>query len=231
MTFTNRAAGELRERIQALVGEHGKDVQAGTFHALCARVLRQRRRGDRARPAVRDLRHGRPAAADEADPRRGGPAGDRRVPAGGDPRGDQPGQERHARRDVPRRARGQPQGAADRPARRPLPRAPARRQRARLRRPAAARRRPVRAVARRPRPVPRPLALPPRRRVPGHEPPAVPVDPRARVGAPGTCAWSGTTTSRSTAGAAPTSRTSSTSSATTPRRRSSSSSRTTARPS
>ncbi len=41
VTFTNRAAGELRERIAALVGESGKDVQAGTFHALCARVLRQ----------------------------------------------------------------------------------------------------------------------------------------------------------------------------------------------
>ncbi len=41
VTFTNRAAGELRERITALVGEHGKDVQAGTFHALCARVLRR----------------------------------------------------------------------------------------------------------------------------------------------------------------------------------------------
>ena len=41
MTFTNRAAGELRERIQALVGDIGKEVDAGTFHALCARVLRQ----------------------------------------------------------------------------------------------------------------------------------------------------------------------------------------------
>ena len=41
VTFTNRAAGELRERIAALAGESGKDVQAGTFHALCARVLRQ----------------------------------------------------------------------------------------------------------------------------------------------------------------------------------------------
>ncbi|HYO41681.1 MAG TPA: UvrD-helicase domain-containing protein [Candidatus Limnocylindrales bacterium] len=41
VTFTNRAAGELRERIRALVGEHGQQVDAGTFHALCARVLRQ----------------------------------------------------------------------------------------------------------------------------------------------------------------------------------------------
>ncbi len=40
VTFTNRAAGELRERIQALVGDIGKQVDAGTFHSLCARVLR-----------------------------------------------------------------------------------------------------------------------------------------------------------------------------------------------
>ena len=44
VTFTNKAAGELRERVGRLLGLSGRDVGGlwiGTFHALCARMLRR----------------------------------------------------------------------------------------------------------------------------------------------------------------------------------------------
>ncbi|MBQ1837993.1 MAG: UvrD-helicase domain-containing protein [Ruminococcus sp.] len=45
ITFTNKAAGELKERICSTVPEGGGDIWAATFHSTCARILR--RYGDR----------------------------------------------------------------------------------------------------------------------------------------------------------------------------------------
>lgn len=41
ITFTNKAARELRERICNKVGEVGLDIWASTFHAACGRILRR----------------------------------------------------------------------------------------------------------------------------------------------------------------------------------------------
>ena len=41
VTFTNKAAGEMRERVEALIGDESKGVWLSTFHALCARLLRR----------------------------------------------------------------------------------------------------------------------------------------------------------------------------------------------
>ncbi len=41
VTFTNKAAGEMKERIISLVGEAGRNVWNGTFHSIGARMLRR----------------------------------------------------------------------------------------------------------------------------------------------------------------------------------------------
>ena len=41
ITFTNKAAGELKERIAYMIGEAGADIWASTFHSFCARILRR----------------------------------------------------------------------------------------------------------------------------------------------------------------------------------------------
>ena len=41
ITFTNKAAGELKDRLERMLGEEGREVMAGTFHSFCARMLRQ----------------------------------------------------------------------------------------------------------------------------------------------------------------------------------------------
>jgi DNA helicase-2/ATP-dependent DNA helicase PcrA len=41
ITFTNKAANELKERLNRIVGEVGRDVWAMTFHSACCRILRR----------------------------------------------------------------------------------------------------------------------------------------------------------------------------------------------
>lgn len=41
ITFTNKAAGELKERLSRVLGAAGENVAASTFHSACARILRQ----------------------------------------------------------------------------------------------------------------------------------------------------------------------------------------------
>jgi DNA helicase-2/ATP-dependent DNA helicase PcrA len=41
VTFTNKAAGEMRSRLEGLLGPAAKDLWVGTFHATCAKLLRR----------------------------------------------------------------------------------------------------------------------------------------------------------------------------------------------
>ena len=41
ITFTNKAANEMKERIVNLVGESAKDIWMGTFHSICVKILRK----------------------------------------------------------------------------------------------------------------------------------------------------------------------------------------------
>jgi len=40
VTFTNKAAGEMKERLEKMVGRSAKDLWVATFHAACVRILR-----------------------------------------------------------------------------------------------------------------------------------------------------------------------------------------------
>ena len=92
VTFTNKAAEEMRERVGKLIGDDARDVWISTFHSLCARLLR------REAPAIglsRDF-----VIYDSSDQHERSQAGDARAagrrqdhPAAAGPRAHQPGQE------------------------------------------------------------------------------------------------------------------------------------------
>ncbi|MCL6601775.1 MAG: DNA helicase PcrA [Paenibacillus sp.] len=41
ITFTNKAAREMQERVSRLVGPEGRDIWVSTFHSMCVRILRK----------------------------------------------------------------------------------------------------------------------------------------------------------------------------------------------
>ena len=41
ITFTNKAAGEMRERVDNLIGFGAESVWISTFHSMCVRILRR----------------------------------------------------------------------------------------------------------------------------------------------------------------------------------------------
>lgn len=41
ITFTNKAANEMKERIEKLIGDAAKDLWMGTFHSICVKILRR----------------------------------------------------------------------------------------------------------------------------------------------------------------------------------------------
>ncbi len=41
VTFTNKAAGEMKTRLERMVGARSRDLWVGTFHSVCVRILRR----------------------------------------------------------------------------------------------------------------------------------------------------------------------------------------------
>ncbi len=41
ITFTNKAANEMKQRVESIIGEMAQDMWIGTFHSICVRILRR----------------------------------------------------------------------------------------------------------------------------------------------------------------------------------------------
>ena len=181
ITFTNKAAAEMRERVAALVGRRANAMWVSTFHSMCVRILRREYRHLGLQLHVLDLRRGRLAAAGRhgrprARPRRQEVLAPR---AAGAHLGVE---ERAGLADRGRRRRRHRGGEAHRRGLHRLPGPPAAVELPRLRRPHRPHGRPAHPLPGRRRVLPPPVPAHPGRRVPGHQPRPVHAGPGAGGG-------------------------------------------------
>ena len=57
ITFTNKAASELKERLERMLGDNARGIWAMTFHAACCRILREDYQYPQNTPAVANIQH------------------------------------------------------------------------------------------------------------------------------------------------------------------------------